>query len=77
MIPVYFLEGNLLLYSVDDWAALRKTHRIIGEIIGHATHIHSLPLQKFFHIRNRNVNQYILFFIDFLMFIHCSVNFLN
>lgn len=59
MITVYFLEGNLLLYSVDDWATLRKTYRIIGEIIGHAAHIPSLPLklspEETLYLLNKNV----------------------
>lgn len=45
MIKLYFVQGSLLLYNVEDWATLRKTHRIIGEIIGNAAHIPSLPLK--------------------------------
>lgn len=45
MIKLYFTEGNTFLYNVDDWITLRKTHRIIGEIVGSSSHIPSLPLK--------------------------------
>lgn len=59
MITLYFMEGNILLYNVDDWLALRKTHRIIGEIIGNSSHVPSLPLklssEEALLLLNRNI----------------------
>lgn len=45
MITLYFKEDNIFLYKVEDWFILRKTHRIIGEVIGHSSHVPSLPLK--------------------------------
>lgn len=45
MITLYFQQGNILLYNVEDWIVLRKVHRIIGDIIGNSLHIPSLPVK--------------------------------
>lgn len=45
MITLYFQQGNILLYNVEDWIVLRRIHRIIGDIIGNSLHIPSLPVK--------------------------------
>lgn len=43
MITLFFQHGHIMVYKVEDWITLRKTYRIIGEVIGTSTHIPSLP----------------------------------
>lgn len=45
MITLYYIKENIFLYTVEDWITLRKTHRIVGEIVGNSAHIPSLPLK--------------------------------
>ncbi|XP_018566124.1 tRNA-splicing endonuclease subunit Sen34 [Anoplophora glabripennis] len=45
MIDLVFSNGEIFTYKVDDWATLRKQHRIIGEIVGNTTNIPSLPVK--------------------------------
>ncbi|KAG5878408.1 hypothetical protein JTB14_029681 [Gonioctena quinquepunctata] len=45
MINLYFSNGEILLFNEDDWSKLRKTYRIIGEIVGNTSHVPALPLK--------------------------------
>lgn len=45
MIKLIFIHGNIFVYDVEDWSTLRKTHRIVGNIIGSTSSIPSLPLK--------------------------------
>ncbi|ENN73949.1 hypothetical protein YQE_09451, partial [Dendroctonus ponderosae] len=45
MIKLIFVHGNIFVYDIEDWSALRKAHRIVGNIIGSTSSIPSLPLK--------------------------------
>ncbi|XP_072386422.1 uncharacterized protein Tsen34 [Diabrotica undecimpunctata] len=45
MINLYLSNGEILLYNINDWLVLRKDHRIIGETVGNAVNIPSLPIK--------------------------------
>ncbi|RZC32423.1 tRNA-splicing endonuclease subunit Sen34, partial [Asbolus verrucosus] len=34
MIELHYCAGGVFVFNVDDWAILRKTHRILGELVG-------------------------------------------
>lgn len=43
MIKLKYVNKNILVYDLDHWILLRKTHRIMGHIIGNTGFIPSLP----------------------------------
>lgn len=45
MIELYYIKGEILIFNADAWVELRKTHRIIGDIVGNANHVPALPLK--------------------------------
>ncbi|KAJ8922973.1 hypothetical protein NQ315_001519 [Exocentrus adspersus] len=45
MLDLIYSNGDIFTFKVDDWAVLRKQHRIIGEIVGNASHIPALPVK--------------------------------
>lgn len=45
MIDLFYTNGTILLYKVESWIELRRTHRIIGDIVGSFSHIPSLPMK--------------------------------
>lgn len=59
MIQLYYISGDILVFNVDTWVELRKTHRIMGDIVGNANHIPALPLrlmpEEALLLINRNV----------------------
>ncbi|XP_030751938.1 tRNA-splicing endonuclease subunit Sen34 isoform X1 [Sitophilus oryzae] len=45
MIKLIHINGDILIYDVESWTALRKDYRIIGQIIGSTSFIPSLPMK--------------------------------
>lgn len=45
MFPLYYNNGMIFVYNVEDWTLLRKIHRVIGEIVGNTSNVPSLPVQ--------------------------------
>ncbi|CAH1104731.1 unnamed protein product [Psylliodes chrysocephalus] len=45
MINLYFKNGAILLYNVNDWSTLREQFRIVGEIVGNSLQVPSLPIK--------------------------------
>lgn len=43
MIKLKYVNKNILVYELDHWILLRKTHRIMGHIIGNTGFVPSLP----------------------------------
>ncbi|KAJ8976578.1 hypothetical protein NQ317_010742 [Molorchus minor] len=44
-IDLIFFNDGILVFDVEHWIELRKTYRIIGEIIGNTAFVPSLPLK--------------------------------
>ncbi|CAH0564111.1 unnamed protein product [Brassicogethes aeneus] len=45
MINLYYIKGDVYVFNVDNWFELRKSHRIIGEIVGSTLFVPSLPVK--------------------------------
>nr|CAI5827725.1 unnamed protein product [Callosobruchus analis] len=45
MINLFWSNGLVLVYDVKDWVTLRRSHRIIGDIVGTTGRIPSLPVR--------------------------------
>ncbi|XP_008199513.2 tRNA-splicing endonuclease subunit Sen34 [Tribolium castaneum] len=45
MIKLHYSQGSVLIYDADDWATLRKTHRILGTLVGNTNTVQTLPLK--------------------------------
>jgi tRNA-splicing endonuclease subunit Sen34 len=45
MIELDYCHGGIFVFDADDWATLRKTHRILGTLIGNTNVVQTLPLK--------------------------------
>jgi hypothetical protein len=44
MIELHYCHGGIFVFDADDWATLRKTHRILGTLIGNTNVVQSNKL---------------------------------